>query len=99
MSEDLSWLMDLDRAIHEPGRLLLVALLAGAARADFAYLLDRSGLTKGNLASHMRRLEEAGYVAAEKRLVDDRARTLYRLTDEGRRAWKSYRKRMRTLLG
>lgn len=98
MPDDLSSLMDLDRTIHEPARLLLVALLAGSARADFTYLLDRSGLTKGNLASHMSRLERAGYVAAEKRIVNRRPRTLYRLTQEGRRAWKSYRNRMRKLM-
>ena len=57
---------DLDRVIHEPARLMLVALLAGVKEADFLWLQRESGLTKGNLSSHLARLEEAGYVAVQK---------------------------------
>ena len=57
---------DLDRVIHEPARLMLVALLAGVSRADFGWLQRESSLTKGNLSSHLARLEEAGYVEIEK---------------------------------
>jgi DNA-binding transcriptional ArsR family regulator len=57
---------DLDRMIHEPARLLLVALLASVKEADFLWLQHESDLTKGNLSSHLMKLENAGYVAAEK---------------------------------
>jgi DNA-binding MarR family transcriptional regulator len=53
---------DLDRLIHEPARLLIVALLNGVKEADFLYLQKQAGLTKGNLSSHIAKLEEAGYV-------------------------------------
>lgn len=98
MSADLSWVLDLDRTVHEPARLLLFALLSGASGADFVYLLEKSGLTRGNLSCHLSRLEDAGYVKSEKYLRDDRARTLYELTGEGRDAWKAYRKRMGMLV-
>lgn len=99
MSEELSAVTDLDRTIHEPARLVLVALLAEVKRADFLWLLRSAGLTRGNLSSHMSRLEEARYVEVEKRFVDRKPQTLYRLTDEGRRAWDAYRKTMRRILG
>jgi DNA-binding transcriptional ArsR family regulator len=57
---------DLDRVIHEPARLLIVALLAGVKEADFLWVMRESGLTKGNLSGHLTRLESAGYVEIEK---------------------------------
>ena len=57
---------ELDRVIHEPARLLIVALLASVKEADFLWVLRESELTKGNLSSHLVRLEEAGYVEVEK---------------------------------
>lgn len=99
MPEELSAVADLDRTIHEPARLVLVALLAEVKRADFLWLLGSAGLTRGNLSSHMSRLEEARYVEVEKRFVDRKPQTLYRLTDKGRRAWDAYRKTMRHIVG
>ena len=99
MPDDLADLMALDRVIHEPARLLLVSVLSGVHRADFTWLLQQTGLTRGNLSSHMSRLEEAGYVEVEKRFEDRKPRTLYHLTPDGQAALKGYRKRMRRLLG
>lgn len=89
---------DLDRVIHEPGRLLLVALLAAVKEADFLWLLRESGLTKGNLSSHLARLEEAGYVAVQKTFKGKLPLTLLRLTPAGHRAFDAYKKRMNGLL-
>lgn len=75
---------ELDRVIHEPARLLLVALLAGVAETDFLWLQRESGLTKGNLSSHLARLEEAGYVVVEKTFKGKIPLTLLRLTRTGR---------------
>ena len=61
--------VELDRMIHEPARLALMALLYKAEEADFLYLLRESGLTKGNLQSHLARLESGDYVAIEKSFV------------------------------
>lgn len=89
----------IDRLIHEPARLALIAALAVVRDADFVYLLRETGLTKGNLASHMDKLEQAGYVEIEKTFVDRTPRTLYRLTRKGRAALRRYRRAMLDLLG
>ena len=90
---------DIDRVIHEPARLLLLAHLFGAESADFLYLVRQTGLTKGNLSAHLRKLEEAGYVAVEKMFVDRLPLTVFRLTDAGRDAIGAYRKQMSDILG
>jgi DNA-binding transcriptional ArsR family regulator len=89
---------DLDRVIHEPARLMLVALLAGVTKADFRWLQQESSLTKGNLSSHLARLEEAGYVEIEKTFRGKIPLTLVQLTDGGKRAFAGYKKRLKGLL-
>lgn len=81
----------LDRLIHEPARLQLVTLLYVVDEADFVYLSSQTGLTAGNISSHMTKLESAGYVEVEKSFVDRRPRTVYRLTKAGRDAIEQYR--------
>jgi DNA-binding transcriptional ArsR family regulator len=89
---------ELDRVIHEPARLQIVALLSGAKEADFVFLQRETGLTKGNLSSHLMKLEETGYVVIEKTFRGKIPMTLARLTPEGRAAFHSYRKAMNGLL-
>jgi DNA-binding transcriptional ArsR family regulator len=89
---------ELDRVIHEPARLQLTALLAGVEEADFLWLQRESGLTKGNLSSHLARLEEAGYVEVRKLFKGKIPLTVLRLTRPGRKAFEDYRKKMRGLL-
>ena len=89
---------DLDRVIHEPARLMLVALLAGVTKADFRWLQQESSLTKGNLSSHLARLEEAGYVEIEKTFRGKIPLTLVQLTDGGKKAFAGYKKQMKGLL-
>jgi DNA-binding transcriptional ArsR family regulator len=89
---------DLDRVIHEPARLLIVALLRNIERADFVFLLNESGLTRGNLSSHLSKLEEAGYVAIEKTYRGKVPLTLIGLTDDGRTAFDQYRKQIEGVL-
>ena len=88
----MSGLSKLDRVIHEPSRLTIVALLSSAASADFLFLLKESGLTKGNLSVHLSRLEEAGYVQVEKTFRGKIPHTEYKLTKEGKLAFDQYRK-------
>jgi DNA-binding MarR family transcriptional regulator len=90
--------IELDRLIHEPARLLLVSNLAVVDEADFVYLSARTGLTAGNISSHMSRLEQAGYVRIEKAFVGKRPRTTYALTEPGRSAFERYRQQVRGLL-
>ncbi len=82
---------ELDRVIHEPSRLLLAALLYPLEKADFLYLLNESQMTKGNLSSHLAKLEEAGYVEIEKGFRGKIPHTILRLTKEGRAAFERYR--------
>ena len=89
---------ELDRVIHEPARLLLMALLRNIDKADFVFLMNESGLTKGNLSSHLARLEESGYVQIEKTYRGKVPLTLIGLTGPGRKAFDGYRKQMNGLL-
>jgi DNA-binding MarR family transcriptional regulator len=84
----------LDRLIHEPARLHLLTELYVVDEADFLYLSDRTGLTAGNISSHMSRLEGAGYVTVEKGFAGKRPRTVYALTPTGRQALEQYRSAM-----
>ena len=87
----------IDKLIHEPVRLLLMAHLYVVESSDFLYLMNQLGLTFGNLSSHMTKLEEAGYINVEKEFVDKKPVTRLSLTDEGRVAFSDYRERMRHL--
>ncbi len=89
---------ELNRVIHEPARLLIVALLHGVKEADFLYLLRESGLTKGNLSSHLAKLEQAGYVEIEKSYRGKVPLTIIRLTKAGRAAFEGYRASLSGLL-
>jgi len=92
MTGSLQNLSGLDRVIHEPARLMLVALLYSVESADFLFLLKESGLTKGNLSVHLSRLEKAGYVQTEKTFRGKIPHTEYRLTSKGKSAFDQYRK-------
>ncbi len=89
---------DLDRLIHEPARLRLVTLLYVVDEADFTFLADRTGMTAGNISSHMAKLERGGYVEIDKSFVGRRPRTVYRLTTGGRAAVETYRREIAALL-
>jgi len=97
-NKNLPSLNEIDRLIHEPARLLIMANLFVLEAADFLYLMNQTGLTFGNLSGHMTRLEEAGYIEVEKSFVDKRPNTRLSLTDAGRKAFEEYRKNMRGLL-
>lgn len=90
---------DLDRLVHEPSRLVLMANLAVVDEADFVFLTKQTGLTAGNISSHMAKLEDAGYVEITKEFVDKKPRTVYRLTPAGRKAFNGHRARLEDLLG
>jgi DNA-binding HxlR family transcriptional regulator len=98
MAGDLRDVVGVDRVLHEPARLLLAALLYPVDGADFLFLLRESGLTKGNLSSHLAKLEEAGYVVVTKGYQGKVPHTDYWLTDDGRTAFRAYRDRMRRAL-
>jgi DNA-binding transcriptional ArsR family regulator len=76
--------LSLDRLIHEPGRLAILTVLSSVQTADFVFLQRTTGLTKGNLSSHLTKLEEAGLVEIEKRFVGKKPNTSAALTPVGK---------------
>ena len=96
--KDLETIADLDRVVHSPARLMILAYLAAVDSADFIFLMNQVGLTRGNLSSHLKTLEQAGYVEIQKEFVDKVPRTLIQLTEAGREAIRTYRQQMRVIL-
>ncbi|MEJ2265862.1 MAG: transcriptional regulator [Anaerolineales bacterium] len=90
MSNDLPNIGDIDRLIHEPARLIIVGILSAVESADFLYLQREAGLSKGNLSSHLSKLEEAGYVEIEKTYRGKIPLTICRLSEAGQRAFEEY---------
>jgi len=98
MNPQVRMIADIDRVIHEPGRLMIVALLSAVARADFLYLQHETGMNKGTLSSHISRLEETGYVAVVKTYRGKVPQTLLSLTATGHRAFEQYRRQLKEAL-
>ncbi len=97
-SPDLAGFSDIDRVVHEPARLMLMAALYVLDSADYTFMMNLTGVTWGNLSAHISKLEESGYVEVEKRFKGKRPNTMLRLTPEGRAAFQSYRRKMKLLL-
>ena len=87
-----------DRVIHEPARYMIMAHLYVLESADFLFLMKQIDLTKGNLSSHMSKLEKAGYVKVMKEFVSKKPHTMLRLTKKGRKAFERYRDGMKNIL-
>ncbi|MBN1538450.1 MAG: transcriptional regulator [Anaerolineales bacterium] len=94
MTEEIKAIANLDRLIHEPSRLAIMAVLSACESADFTYLLNSTGLSKGNLSAHLSKLEEGNYVAIVKTFKGKYPNTICSLTPAGREAfdfyWKQY---------
>jgi len=89
---------DVDRLIHEPARLMIVTILSAVDGADFLYLQRETELTKGNLSSHLAKLEEAGYIQIEKTYREKIPLTLCSLTGKGRKAYEEYLGQLRNFI-
>jgi DNA-binding transcriptional ArsR family regulator len=76
----------IDELLQSRARLAIVAFLAGADEADFVAVRDATRMTDGNASVHLRKLEDAGYVAVRKQFVGRKPQTLYALTETGRKA-------------
>jgi DNA-binding MarR family transcriptional regulator len=98
MTLDLQDIANVDRLIHEPARLVIVAILDSVESADFLYLQRETNLSKGNLSSHLAKLEEAGYIQIEKTYRGKIPLTLCRLTVTGQEAFVDYRRQFRRFL-
>lgn len=82
--------LQLDRVIHEKGRLAIMSLLAAAPELSFTELRDELKMTDGNITTHIRTLQEAGYLSVTKSFRKNRPLTTCALTAEGRRAFREY---------
>ncbi|MBZ5668311.1 MAG: transcriptional regulator [Acidobacteriia bacterium] len=98
MRADLEGFLSLDRVVHEPARLVILTVLAQAEEVEFRFLERVSGLTKGNLSSHISRLEEAGYLAVKKFFRGKLPATSLKITRSGRSALKGYREQLNRAL-
>ena len=96
--EQLHPLADLDRTIHSPARLMVMTNLYVVESAEFIALMNLTGLSWGNLSTHLSKLEEAGYVELEKGFRGKKPYTMVRLTGEGRAAFKAYKEQMQGVL-
>jgi DNA-binding MarR family transcriptional regulator len=91
--------LEIDRLVHEPARLKILAYLSLLESADFTFLVSRLGLTMGNLSAHISKLQDADYIAVEKGYKGNRPQTLISLTQKGSQAFQSYRNQMLRFLG
>ena len=82
--------LQLDRVIHEKGRLAIVSMLAASPELSFTELRDSLGMTDGNLTTHIRTLQQAGYVSVTKSFQNNRPLTTCSLTAPGRKAFTRY---------
>ena len=97
MSEKLSYDYTIDRIIHEPARLMITAYLYVVDSADYLFLMQNTGLTWGNLSSHLSKLEDTGYVEITKEFVQKKPHTMARLTLPGRTAFDGHHRQMKAL--
>jgi DNA-binding PadR family transcriptional regulator len=92
-------LPELNPVIHGKLRLALLSLLSSVEEAEFTWLRAKTGSTDGNLGAQLLKLEEAGYIGVEKKFVQRKPQTLYRMTDSGREALTEYVQALKQLLG
>lgn len=98
LEQPIESLDSIDQTIHAPTRLKILAVLRVVQRADFTYILNQTGLTRGNLSANLRKLEETGFLHIEKTFVDRTPRTLISLTPEGHQAIQAYRETMQLVI-
>jgi DNA-binding HxlR family transcriptional regulator len=96
---DANPLAEIDEVIHEPARLNIMAQLYVLESADFLFLMRRTGLTFGNLSSHLSKLEAVGYVIMKKEFAGKKPHTMLRLTEKGRVAFRKYAHSMKRIFG
>jgi len=95
---ELHPLADIDQIIHAPARLMVLTYLYVVESADYVFLMRLTGLTWGNLATHLNKLEEAGYVDIQKTFDGKKPKSILRMTEQGRNAFRAYKKSMQQVL-
>ena len=98
VQEGIRSLVDVDPVIHAPARLTVLIYLYVVSSADFVFLKNMTGLSWGNLSTHLSKLEDAGYVTLEKGFRGKKPHTMIRLSDRGRAAFRAYKENMQRVL-
>lgn len=94
----LNSLAKIDQVIHAPARLMILTYLYVVESADYVFLMRLTGLTWGNLATHLNKLEETGYVEVQKGFNGKKPQSTLRMTEQGRAAFRAYKKNMVQIL-
>ena len=97
MTKPFEDLAGLDKLIHEPARLSIMTALAACKSADYLFLQRLTGLTGGNLSSHLSKLEEGGLIKVDKRFIDKKPNTQLQITDKGRIEIEQHWKQLESL--
>ena len=95
---ELHPLADIDPIIHAQGRLMILTYLYVVESADYVFLMRLTGLTWGNLATHLNKLEEAGYVDIQKTFEGKKPKSVLRITEAGKTAFREYKNNMKQVL-
>jgi DNA-binding MarR family transcriptional regulator len=95
--DELPSIPKIDRTIHEPARLMIMAYLFVVESADFVFLQRQTQMTPGNLSAHLSKLEDAGYVEITKEFIEKKPHTALALTKKGRNAFKQYRRNIKQI--
>lgn len=95
---DLRPLADINQVIHAPARLMMLTYLYVVESVDYVFLTRLTGLTWGNLSTHLAKLEEAGYVVVTKGYQGKKPHTTIRLSRQGRAAFRQYKRSLQKVL-
>lgn len=96
---ELHPLAEIDQVIHAPARLMVLAYLYVVESSDYVFLVRVTGLTWGNLSTHLTKLEEAGYIAINKEFKGKKPHSTISLTKQGRTAFREYKNNLQQVLG
>ena len=91
-------LSDIDQVIHAPARLLILVNLYVVDSLDYVFLKNQTGLSWGNLSTHLTKLEQAGYIKIEKGYQGKKPQSRIQLTPQGREAFIGYKSSLQTIL-
>ena len=95
---ELHFLSDIDQIIHAPARLMILIYLDVVESVDYVYLMRLTGLTWGNLSTHLSKLEKAGYIEMKKEFRGKKPNTTIQLTPNGRAAFRDYKNSLKQVL-
>jgi DNA-binding MarR family transcriptional regulator len=99
INPDIRQIIDVDKLIHEPARIAVLSLLYVVDSADFLFIMNQTGLTQGNLSSHLAKLEDSSIIEIIKSFQGKRPHTSIKLTKSGRKRFENYLFSMKGFLG